>query len=601
MNLITGFLSRIGLLAALLVAAPAHAAPDLTPRIAALLKAQGLAGAVWTTLGAPGAAGVGDARSGTPMRADGRVHVGSIAKTLLATGILRLASERRLSLETPVAMLLPGVVFDNPWESGDPVRIRHLLDHTAGLDDARFWQVFSMKPRAASPLAAAFPPHGGLLRIRHRPGMRCSYSNMGYTLLGMVIEAVTKSRYERYLDIHLLAPLGMRDSTFAFVSQAGDPRLAMGHFENGIAQPAMPSWVRPAGQFTTTAADMGRFARFLMGDGTVDGRPFIDTSLLRRMGEPAGTEAAGAGLQVGYALGLRRIDRHGAVGKCHGGNTIGYRAMLCLFPGTAQAFFIAINSDSETADYHRFDALLIEALGRAGPAPASGPERTRKPAFDTRAWEGFYVPSPNRFDSMRFLDTAFGFVHASTGGAGLRLQSLQSATVELQHVENALFRAPGKILASHALLTAADGGRVITSGTQSWEKVPALRLLLLWLSVAAGVPGLAWILLQGFARLALRRMALHDPLLAPFAGTLALLLPVPFFYRQSFLQLGDLTLASGLLAAVTAVLPATMLAGLAVALRKKTGIGAGPAAMLAVLQLTLVLAAWGLLPLRLWV
>ena len=349
---------------------------------------------------------------------------------------------------------------------------------------------------------------------------------------------------------------------------------------------------------------MGGFARFLMGDGTAGGQPFIDPALLHRMGEPAGTEAARAGLRVGYALGLRRIDRHGALAKCHGGSTLGFRAMLCIFPDIRQGFFIAFNTDSETADHARFDGIFIRSLQHAMPAPALVPARASAsgmaPPFDTRAWQGFYIPSPVRFETMRLVDTAFNFVHVSADGEGLRLQPFQSAAVELRHLGGSLFRAPGKILASHALLVSAEGTRVISSGTQRYEQVSLLRLAALWTSIAAGVIGLACIVAIGGMRLARRRMVLRDPLLAPFAGMLALLLPVPFFYRQSFLQLGDLTLASGLLAAVTAALPVTMLVGLATALRSRPAQSAAAVAMLAVLQLAVLLAAWGLLPLRLW-
>ncbi len=202
------------------------------------LEAQGLQGAVWALVAEDGAitvdaAGTKDARHGQALRSGDRVHVGSVAKTLLATGVLRLVSQQRLALDTPVSELLPAVAFDNPWAASDPVRVRHLLDHTAGLDDARFSQVFSLKPNADTPLAEAFARQGPLA-VRSRPGSRHSYSNSGYTLLGMIIEAVTRSRYEAYLDAHLLRPLGMHDSTFGFTTQAGrdaDPRLAMGHFE----------------------------------------------------------------------------------------------------------------------------------------------------------------------------------------------------------------------------------------------------------------------------------------------------------------------------------------------------------------------------------
>nr|WP_146204224.1 serine hydrolase domain-containing protein [Massilia glaciei] len=202
--------------------------------MAKLLQTQGLQGAVWATLDSNamlvGAAGVKNARTGKKMRPDDRVHVGSVAKTLLAAGVLRLVSQGRLSLETPVSVLLPDVAFENRWADSAPVRLRHLLDHTSGLDDARFFQVFSLAPGPDTPLADGFIGPDSLLRLRSRPGAHSSYSNMGYTLLGRVIESVTGERYESYLEAHLLRPLGMLESSFSFVTQAGprgDPRLAM--------------------------------------------------------------------------------------------------------------------------------------------------------------------------------------------------------------------------------------------------------------------------------------------------------------------------------------------------------------------------------------
>src|SRR5690606_23087757 len=100
----------------------------------------------------------------------------------------------------------------------------------------------------------------------------------------------------------------------------------------------------------------------LMGNGRIDGHAFIDPALLAALGEPAGTEAALAGLSIGHGLALARRDRHGVVGWCHPGTTIGFRARLCVYPDQGKAFFVAINTDSETADYDRLDALLIRAL-----------------------------------------------------------------------------------------------------------------------------------------------------------------------------------------------------------------------------------------------
>jgi CubicO group peptidase (beta-lactamase class C family) len=607
----TGILSHVltALVFGALLVSPsmlAAAQTDLQERVETILEQEGLAGAVWATVEPgggilTGAAGAKDARSGELLKAGDRVHVGSIAKTLLATGILRLVSQGRLALDTPVSEVLPDVDFDNPWANSDPVRIRHLLDHTSGLDDLRLWQFFSTRAGPDTPLAQAFAGKG-LLRVRSRPGTRFSYSNMGYTLLGRVVESVTGERYERHLDAHLLAPLGMHDSTFGFTTQQGphaDPRLAMGHFEGGTAHAAVPIYLRPAGQFTTTAHDMGVFARFLMGDGRVDGEVFIDPRWLRAMGTAHGTEAAQAGLRVGYALGLGTRDRYGAVGRWHGGSIVGYRASLYLFPEQQRAFFWSINTDSESPEHHRrLDELFIEALAIATPAAevASAP-------IDIDGWDGFYVPAPNRMASFAWVDTVFGFVHLRREDAAMRLQGPQSPAIRLTPVGGTLLRAPGRTIASHALVIAADGGRVLSTGQHNLVRVPAGKLALLWTSLVAGVLGLAYLLLSGLARLLSRRVTKQHPAFVPFIGVVALLLPLPLFLRQSFLQLGDVTAASVLLAIVTAALPLAMVAGLVLQYRRRrrgTTAVLDTLAMLAVLQWSLVLAAWGMLPLRFW-
>ncbi|MGI8560022.1 MAG: hypothetical protein ACR2J7_00985, partial [Luteimonas sp.] len=292
-------------------------------------------------------------------------------------------------------------------------------------------------------------------------------------------------------------------------------------------------------------------------------------------------------------------DRHGAVGRCHGGSIVGYRAMLCMFPEQQRAYFWSINTDSETADHNRLDQLFIDALGIAAPAPAAPAAM----ADDIVDWDGVYVPAPNRMATFVWLDTVFGFIQVRREGAVLRLAPLQSSASLLTPVGATLFRGPDRTIASHALLTAADGTRVLSTGTQSYEWIPLPKLALLWASLIAGVLGLVWLLLSGLGRLLARRMPPSHPVFVPLLGILALLLPLPLFLRQSFLQLGDLTWASGLLAIVTATLPLTMLVGLVLQFRSP---GSGVVArfdllaMLAVVQWALVLAAWGLLPLRLW-
>lgn len=582
----------------------------LTQQVERALKEEGLAGAVWATVDAEGrirtgAAGVRNAAAGEPMTARTRVHVGSITKTLVATGVLQLVSAGRLDLDAPVESLLPGIRFGNPWRDGSPVRLRHLLDHTSGLDDLRLWQFFSAQATPDSPLSATLTRDPSVLQLRSRPGSRFSYSNMGYTLVGMVIEQVTGERYEAWLDRELLRPLGMRDSTFAFVTQAGtqaDPQLSWGHLDDLSLTPALPVYLRPAAQLTTTAHDLALFATFLLGDGRVGQRELVRPDLLRAMGHPSGTEAARAGLQPGYGLGLSQRDRHGVVGLCHDGSIVGFHAVLCLFPDrkglvshAGKVFVIAHNTDREGADYDRFDALMVQALKQ----PPAVPTPKASASANIGEWQGRYVRTPNKMVKFRYVDFLFDSASLAWNGSSLRLSPLQDDARLLTPTGGLMFVANDRSTTSHVLLRGEHGEHLISNGLRTYRQVGVAFYWLHMASLVLGVFGLLWFLLGVPIRGMRKRGSGFSPGLA---GVLLLLLPVPLFLMQSFTQLGDRTAASLALYAGTAALPLLMLgqAVLSWRQRRRPGARADLTAALLVLQWCLVLVAWGMLPFALW-
>ena len=252
------------LLYPLLFALHTEAAASIDDRFGKALGEEGLSGAVWSTATPEdgietGAAGIKHAATGERMTNATRTQTGSVTKVVVAIGVLHLVTEGKLSLDADVAKLLPQLEFDNPWAASHPVTVRHLLDHTAGLENFRLSQLFSQRASPTAPLAENILVHEGLLRVRMRPGRNYAYSNTGYILLAMVIEAVTGQPYERYMDQSVLAPLGMHDSTFAYRTQQGadaDLALAMGHLDGQRPYPVTPSFMRPVEQFATTAGDM---------------------------------------------------------------------------------------------------------------------------------------------------------------------------------------------------------------------------------------------------------------------------------------------------------------------------------------------------------
>jgi len=564
---------------------------------------ENLTGAVWSTISddiiTTGAIGLKNADTKEILENDDRVLIGSVTKTLIATAILRLASQGKLDIDSPVHKILPKILFDNPWRENNPVTIRVLLNHTSGIEDARFWQVFSTESTSTTPLEYIFSKNPSVLKVRTIPGTRFSYSNMGYSFLGLIIEKITQEPYENYLDKNLLVPLGMNSSTFQFTTQKGenvDQHLAMGHFDNGTTQENIPMFLRPAGQFTTTAKDMALLAKFLMSDGVINEKSFIYKELLNQMGNPISTESYKNGLTSGYQFGLSYRDRYGVVGKFHRGNTIGYRATFYLFPEQKKGFFISYNTDSETANYENFNSIFINYLGINKPQKLK--VKNNLPS-NIKDFYGYYKMNPVRFEMFAYLDLLFNSIKVEQENNKLILQSIQNETYSLLPVGSNLFRKEDRVKPSHVLYK-NDTTPMISDGLVTYEKVSLFYLGLMWLSLILGLVGIIIILFRGFYLLFQKQLFNHNQTITlPFLSIIGLLIPFPFLLNQSFLNLGDFTFANILLAIATGFSPLAMIFGIRKIWKNKT-LTIDTIGTLFILQWTLVLIYWGIFPFRLW-
>ncbi len=571
------------------------------------IENEGIVGLSWSTVSNGhveiGSAGYANISKLELMKPAQKMHVGSVTKSVLAIGVLHLIFEGRLSLDSNVEAILSELKFDNPWHHRSPIMVQNLLDHTAGLDDIRMWQLLSTKPLPNTPLTEAFKSSGqNLLMVRTEPGTQYSYSNMGYTLLAMVIEAVTKQRYEEFLDSNLLIPLGMTDSSFEFISQqhqSADPLLAMGYHENNVTQAAVPNYLRPAGQFTTTAPDMAKFMDFLLDGGKVNGEVFLHPEHMEMLTEPLNTDAHKAGLRMGHGLALAKRDRHNVVGMCHPGTTFGFRAYICLFPDEKKGFFYAANTDSETANYEKFNELFITKLS-VMPAPIA--ENTES-KVSLSTLEGIYQLSPNRMAEFEFIDMLFGFIWLEQVNEQLLIKSLQSADRRLIQVGDHLFRDINRTQASHVFYRDNENKLFLSDGLKTFKQGSALTLGLYWLSLIFGLIGLLYIFLVGIIRAIKREKAGFDRIKWVFLNLLLFSLPSYLFVKQSFLQFGDITPASVTLALLSGILPLTLLFSLWVCLRGNLHskiIKLDVVAIVFSTQFILVLTHRGLLPIIFW-
>ncbi len=177
-----------------------------------------------------GAAGVLDARGTTPCTSETAYLWFSMTKIATATAAMRLVEHGRLSLDAEVDALVPGVLP----KSATPVQVRHLLQHSAGIPNPP--PVRWVRPASAAPpdpnafLRARF---AHVRRLRFEPGSRSSYTNLGYLLLGAVLEQADGRPFAEIVEQEVLEPLGMHATSF----HVADGGMATGHQRLPRAEP----------------------------------------------------------------------------------------------------------------------------------------------------------------------------------------------------------------------------------------------------------------------------------------------------------------------------------------------------------------------------
>jgi D-alanyl-D-alanine carboxypeptidase len=270
-------------------------------------------------------------------------RLASITKEFTAAAILHLAERGRLSLDDPISDYLP----DYPGD-GQRITIRQLLSHTSGLSDASVLPLLEesggvgIDRNELIDLVAAQP-------LDSEPGAEHSYSNVGYILLGLLIEHVTGTAYADYVENEILRPLGL-DRTFQCPNEqrpdngwAHGYDIQYGNWPRALRLGRPPAFIDPppidmgvvssAGALCSTATDLARWPGLL--------RSFLDPGSFREMSRPT---VLADGTEVPYGLGLqiRRFGSHPALS--HGGVVNGFVSLLAEFPDDDLSVAMLVNT-----------------------------------------------------------------------------------------------------------------------------------------------------------------------------------------------------------------------------------------------------------------
>lgn len=317
------------------------------------------------------ASGVINLRTGVEVTPDALFMIQSITKVWTATLVMQLVDEGRVELDAPIRTYLPAFTTADREASGR-VSVRHLLTHTGGFE-GDLWAATTCGEDALQRFVEDLVSQA---RQYTEPGMRYSYSNSGYGVLGRLVEVLRGTSYAGAVRSHLTRPLGIDEVAF----RADDAllfRTAVGHASPGPGAALRPLsvWaVLPASnpaagnQLAMSARSLLAFGRMHLDDGMAsDGSRILSPASARAMREWQLDIPALLGPRRGHGLGWMLADPPGTAS--HGGDTIGIVADLHLVPERGVAVAVLTNGGDAGALIGDLAGRMLSDLAGVAPEP----------------------------------------------------------------------------------------------------------------------------------------------------------------------------------------------------------------------------------------
>ncbi len=205
-----------------------------------------------------------------------------------------------MSLDDKLSDLAPEIEFENEWESTDPVRIVHLLEHTTGWDDIHLPEYGHNDATPATLKEGLdFHPHSRV--SRWKPGSRMTYCNAGPPVAAYILQKITGQDFEDYVQENFFAPMGMQTMTYRLSADVEAKGVTL-YDNRNTPQDYWHIIMRPSGSINSSTTDMQKLVSFFVNRGAVDGEQLISLASLQRMERVESTPAAAAGQEVGYGL-----------------------------------------------------------------------------------------------------------------------------------------------------------------------------------------------------------------------------------------------------------------------------------------------------------
>jgi beta-lactamase class C len=299
--------------------------------------------------------GFGLKEVGTPDSVDVNTvfRLGSVSKCFASVLTGALVNDHIFNWDDPVIQYVPDFALKTK-ESTEKLTLRHVLSHTMGLP----YHAFTNMIEERAPLDTLFKELRNLDLVAE-PGKVYSYQNVGYSVIGKVIESATKKSFEQALHDKLFIPLRMKNSSASFLAMVNNPNIARPHHftrKHWVSVPVSDTYydVTPAGGVNASIADMALWLKALLGNNP----EVLTDKTLSEIFQPQ-VKAISKNRNFWkwkkpkasfYALGWRVLMFKNDTIDYHGGYVNGYRSEVALDRKNKIAICVLTNSVGNLAD-----------------------------------------------------------------------------------------------------------------------------------------------------------------------------------------------------------------------------------------------------------
>jgi len=278
-----------------------------------------------------------------PAEADTVYKLWSIAKVFTAIETIRLVDDGLIDLDVPIESYFPEFSIQSRFPYSSPITIRKILTHRSGLPRNECHWV-DLGPGMLADLVNSLED----CHLVYPVGHRYKYSNIGFDMLGYLIEKMRGESFPEYMRDNLLLPVGMDNSAFLRTQIPDDSKVAFGYeYYKGEYYPYEQGDITslPSGNLYASIEDMGNFVKFIFREGKVGGEQIITPDVFDLMFTEQDANAndpqpMGLGWKIANVLGSEHLIWH------DGGPGDGTGSLVAFIPERKLGVVLISNSTS---------------------------------------------------------------------------------------------------------------------------------------------------------------------------------------------------------------------------------------------------------------